>query len=72
MTLTNHTKRIEELASAVTILCDSRKYEEAHCALDDIETKVHALRRHVDDLQNVHKFCARPAGEDSGGTEDGP
>ncbi len=53
MTLTNHTKRIEELAGVVTILCDNRKYEEAHCALDDIEAKVHALRRHVDILQNV-------------------
>lgn len=62
MTLTNHTKRIEELAGAVTILCDSRKYEEAHCALDNIEAKVHQVHRHIDHLQNVTDFAARPAG----------
>ncbi len=51
MTLTNNTQRIEELAGAVTILADNRKYEEAHCALDDIESKVHAVRRHLEKLQ---------------------
>jgi len=62
VTLSNHTKRIEELAGIVTTLCDSRKYEEAHCALDDIEAKVHALRRHVDDLQEITRHRARLAG----------
>jgi len=62
VTLSNHTKRIEELAGAVTTLCDSRKYEEAHCALDDIESKVHALRRHVDDCLDRQRDAARLAG----------
>ncbi|MBA7479198.1 hypothetical protein ES707_14630 [subsurface metagenome] len=61
MTLTNHTRRIEELAGAVTTLCDSRKYEEAHCALDDIEKKVRKLRRHIDHLQFVNYFDLRLA-----------
>lgn len=51
MTLTNHTKLIEGLAGAVTVLCDNRKYEEAHCALDDIEKHVRMLRRHIEGLQ---------------------
>jgi len=61
VTLTNHTKRIEELAGAVTILADNRKYEEAHCALDDIVSKVHKLRRHIDNLQLKADCAARPA-----------
>ena len=63
MTLTNNTKRIEEFAGVVTILCDKRKYAEAHCALDDIEKLVHQTRRHIEHLQNVADFCARPAGD---------
>jgi len=66
VTLTNNTKRIEELAGAVTVLCDNRKYEEAHCALDDIEAKVHALRRHVDNLQEIQRRQAEPAEKDTG------
>ncbi len=61
MTLTNHTKHIEALAGVVTILCDSKKYEEAHCALDDIVAKVHALRRHVEKLQLIADRAARHA-----------
>ena len=64
MTLTNNTRRIEELSGIVTTLVDSKKYEEAHCALDEIEKKVHAVHRHIDHLQNVTDFCARPAGGD--------
>jgi len=56
VTLTNNTKRIEELAGAVMILCDNKKYEEAHVALDDIEKKVRELRRHIDHLQFVTQF----------------
>lgn len=66
MTLTNNIQRIEALAGVLTTLCDSRKYEEAHCALDDIESKVHALRRHVDNLQLKSDYAARPAGETPG------
>ena len=62
MTLTNHTRLIAVLAGAVTSLCDNRKYEEAHCALDDIEAKLHAVRRHIDNLQLNADCAARPAG----------
>jgi len=55
VTLTNNTRRIEELAGVVTTLVDSKKFEEAHCALDDIEAKVQALRRHVDNLQDIDR-----------------
>ncbi len=64
MTITNHLQRIEELADNVINLVDARKYPEAHCALDDIETKVRLAHRHIDHLQNVTDFCARPAGGD--------
>lgn len=62
MTLTNNTRRIEQLANDVNTLCDRHEYEKAHCALDDIEAKVHALRRHVDNLQLIADRAARPAG----------
>ncbi len=62
MTLTNNTRRIEELAGAVMILCDNKKYGDAHCALDDIEKKVRMLRRHIDHLQFVNYFKLHSAG----------
>lgn len=64
MTLTNNTRRIEELTGAFTILVDNKKYEEAHIVLDEMQAKIHALRRHIEHLQNVTDFCARPAGGD--------
>lgn len=64
MTLTNHIKRIEDLTSAFTIMVDNRKFGEAHIVLDEIQSKTQALRRHIEHLQNVTDFCARPAGED--------
>jgi len=64
VTITNHIKRIDELASGVLRLVDLKDYENAHLLLDDIEKKVHAAHRHIDHLQNVTDFCARPAGED--------
>ncbi len=64
MTLTNHTRRIETLANDVVHHVDRKEYEQAHCCLDDIEKKVHAARRHIDHVQNVSDFAARPAGGD--------
>ena len=61
MTLTNHIKRIDELSGAFTILVDNRKYEEAHIVLDEIQATSHALRRHIEHLQNVTDFAARPS-----------
>ena len=63
MTLTNHVRRIQELAEAVITLCDSRKYEESHCALDDIEVRARCLHRHIDNLQLKADCAARPAGD---------
>lgn len=61
MTITNHIRRIEELAGHTIVFVDAREYEQAHCALDDIEKKVRAAHRHIDHLQNVTDFAARPA-----------
>jgi len=63
VTLTNHTKRIDELTGAFTILVDNKKYEDAHIVLDEIQSKVQSLRRHIDNLQNITRFTVRPAGE---------
>lgn len=65
MTLSNNVKQIYELTGMVEYHCDEREYEQAHCALDDIEAKVHALRRHVDTLQLMNIYAARPAGPGS-------
>ncbi len=63
MTITNQIRRIEELAEYVLLSVDTKKYGEAHCLLDDIEKKVRESHRHIDHLQNVTDFCARPAGD---------
>ena len=65
MTITNHIQRIETLASDVIRLVDSKDYPNAHLLLDEIEKKVRFAHRHIDHLQNVTDFCARPAGDDS-------
>ncbi len=52
------------MASHVTELADLRDYAQAHIKLDDIEKKLRAVRRHIDHLQNVTDFAARPAGGD--------
>lgn len=62
VTITNHIRRIEELSGGVIHLVDARDYENAHMLLDEIEKKVRAAHRHIDHLQNVTDFCARPAG----------
>ncbi|MBA7556759.1 hypothetical protein ES705_49478 [subsurface metagenome] len=62
MTLLNNTRAIEELAGQVVYHVDAKEFEKAHCALDDIEKKVHETRRHVEHLQNVGWFAVRPAG----------
>jgi len=66
VTLTNHIRNIEDLAPQVIEFADAKEYPLAHCALDDIEKEVRRVHRHIDHLQNVSDFCARPAGEDSG------
>ncbi len=62
MTLTDNIRNIEELANLVIEYADVREYESAHCALDDIEKKVRALHRHIDQLQLKADCAARPAG----------
>lgn len=63
MTLTNHAQRIEALSTDVINLVDQDEYEMAHCALDDIEARVHALRRHIDDLQERQRYTKRLGGD---------
>ncbi len=58
MTLTNHTRRISELAGGVQELADKREYEKAHSALVEIEKRVHKLRNHLDHLQMHAEFPA--------------
>ena len=62
VTLTNHTRRIEELAGDVIHFTDAREYEKAHCAIDDIESKCHKLRRHIEQLQRITPRVPGPAG----------
>ena len=62
MTITNHIRRIEDLASEVIDHVDAREYQKAHCALDDIEKKVRAAREHIDHLQFVTYFSLASAG----------
>lgn len=62
VTITNHTRHIEELAGEVIHYVDAREYPNAHICLDDIEKEVRLAHRHIDHLQNVTEFCARPAG----------
>lgn len=62
MTITNHIRRIEDLANQVIEHVDDREYEKAHCALDDIEAKCHAAHRHIDHLQQVTSDFPVPAG----------
>ena len=63
MTITNHIRRIEDLANQVIEDVDDREYEKAHCALDDIEAKCHAAHRHIDNLQLVTRRVPVSAGE---------
>ncbi len=63
MTITNHIQRIQSLADDVLQLVDHKDYGNAHILLDEIEKKVRLAHRHIDHLQNVSDFCARPAGE---------
>ena len=62
MTITNHMQRIEVLANDTLQHVDRKEYERAHIILDELVKKVHEAHRHIDHLQNVRDFCARPAG----------
>lgn len=62
VTLTNHIRNIQDLAPQVIEFADAKEYPLAHCALDEIEKEVRRVHRHIDHLQNVTDFCARPAG----------
>jgi len=63
VTLTDNVQRIQRLAAAVAKDADNREYELAQCDLDDIEAKVHALRRHLDRLQWFTSKVPRPRGD---------
>jgi len=63
MTITNHIRRIEELSGHVLVFVDAREYEQAHCALDDIEKEVRLSHEHIDNLQLVKTRVLASAGE---------
>lgn len=63
VTLTNNTRQIAKLSNDVVHFADEREYERAHCALDDIEAKVHKLRRHIERLQWIRIPQDVPAGD---------
>lgn len=65
MTLTNHIRAIETCSQLILKHCDEKDYPLAHLDLDVIESKVRILRTHIDHLQNVTDFAARPAEEDT-------
>jgi len=63
VTLTNHIQRIEALANECLQHVDRKEFPQAHLSLDGLEMNVLELRRHIEHLQNVTDFCARPAGD---------
>lgn len=63
MTLTDNVRRIQNLAAMTEAHVDRGKFELAQCDLDDIEAKVHALRRHLDKLQWFTSKVPRPRGD---------
>jgi len=64
VTLTNNLERIEVLANTVLQLVDAKEYQQAHLILDMLEGRVQVVRRHIEHLQNVTDFAARPAGDE--------
>lgn len=64
MTITNHLRDIETLATETVHHVDRKEYHRAHLRLDEIENKARLAHRHIDHLQNVTDFAARPAGDD--------
>lgn len=53
MTITNHIRRIEDLAEQVIGFVDTREYHMAHSALCDIEKRARLAHEHLDHLQDV-------------------
>ncbi len=64
MTITNHIRRIEDLAEQVIAHVDDREYAEAHEDLDYIATRVRLAHEHIDHLQTVTPRVPVPAGGD--------
>lgn len=62
MTITNHIRRIEDLAEQVIAAVDDRNYFKAHFALTEIETRTRLAHEHVDHLQDVQPRAFSPAG----------
>ena len=63
VTITNHIRRIEDLAEQVIEHVDARDYQKAHSALDDIGTRVRLAHEHLDHLQTVTPRVPVPAGD---------
>ena len=63
VTLTDNIRGIETHAQLALKHADARDYEMAYCDLDVIEAKVHALRDHLDHLQDVLPRVAESVGD---------
>lgn len=61
MTITNHVRRIQDLADQVIAHVDDRNYCAAHSALVDIEERVCLAHEHIDHLQDVTPRAPVPA-----------
>lgn len=64
MTITNHIRRIEELAELVIEYVDDREYAKAHTVIDAIEKRSRLAHEHVDHLQLIAERTFISAGED--------
>ena len=53
-------KQIGDLAAQVSLLVETREYDKAHIALDDIEIKTRAIHRHICKLQLVGRILPDP------------
>ena len=56
MTCTNHIRIMQESIDKALSCIDSKEYPAAHLALDDLESQLRKLRRHIDHLQFVTQF----------------
>jgi len=54
-------KQIGDLAAHVSLLVETREYDKAHIALDDMEIKINAVHRHIGKLELVGRVLPSPS-----------
>ena len=60
MNFADQMKQIGDLAAQASMLIETREYEKAHIALDDMEIKIRAVHRHIVKLQLVGRILPSP------------